>query len=107
MNTQQSVIRLVLILGVVIFFCLQGFVAPQLMAQVNGPQSEGKKNTDQLMKTGPLNIKEKIAVLVFLSWLWLSIVVLVYLLIQKIREADRLHEIKYFESSRTANKHQR
>lgn len=46
--------------------------------------------------TGPKNIKESTAIYVFLGWLWISIGVLIYILRLKIKEADRLHAIKFF-----------
>ncbi len=49
---------------------------------------------------GPQNIKEKTAIYVFLAWLWLSIGILVYILRLKIKEADRLHAIKFLNPDR-------
>jgi hypothetical protein len=44
----------------------------------------------------PKDIKEETAIYVFLGWLWLSILVLIYLLRLKIRECDRLDNFDYF-----------
>lgn len=49
---------------------------------------------------GPRNIKEKTAIYVFLGWLWVSIGVCVYILRLKIKEADRLHNMKFFSPER-------
>ncbi len=46
---------------------------------------------------GPKDIKEKTAIYVFLGWMWISIIVLVYILKLKINEVDRLLHIKYFD----------
>ncbi len=46
---------------------------------------------------GPKDIKEKTAIYVFLGWMWVSIIVLVYILKLKINEVDRLLHIKYFD----------
>lgn len=47
----------------------------------------------------PKDIKEAAAIAVFLGWLWLSILVLIYLLRLKIRECDRLDNFDYFLTS--------
>lgn len=44
----------------------------------------------------PKNIKEKTAIYVFLVWLWISIGALIYVLRLKIKEADRIHALKFF-----------
>ena len=46
----------------------------------------------------PKDIKEKTAIYVFVGWMWLSIIVLIFILRAKIREVDRLHRIKFFSS---------
>jgi len=45
----------------------------------------------------PLEARASTGLLVFLGWMWLAILVLVWILGMKIREADRLREIGYFE----------
>lgn len=47
---------------------------------------------------GPRDIKEKTTILVFIIWLWISIVVLGIFLRLKIIEVDRLFQQKYFDS---------
>ena len=47
---------------------------------------------------GPQNIKEKTTILVFLVWLWISVIVLGIFLRLKINEVDRLFHQKYFNS---------
>lgn len=49
---------------------------------------------------GPKDLKEKIGTIVFIIWLWITIIVLVFFLIQKIKEADRLHEFGFFHSQK-------
>lgn len=48
---------------------------------------------------GPTNIKEGTAILVFVGWMWLSIIVLIFILRAKIKEVDRLHHIKFFNET--------
>lgn len=44
------------------------------------------------------DIKERTAIYVFVGWMWLSIIVLIFILRAKIREVDRLHLIKFFSN---------
>jgi hypothetical protein len=48
---------------------------------------------------GPHNIKERTAIYVFLGWLWISIAVLVYFLRLKIKEIDRIYNLRFFSSA--------
>lgn len=48
------------------------------------------------------SLKEKTAVLVFLAWLWLIVGILVWLLRMKIREADRVHGLKFYPAAKDA-----
>jgi hypothetical protein len=48
---------------------------------------------------GPQNIKERTAVYVFLGWLWVSIAVLVYFLRLKIKEIDRVYNLRFFPAA--------
>jgi len=47
---------------------------------------------------GPQNIEEKTTILVFIVWLWISIIILGIFLRLKIIEVDRLFHQKYFNS---------
>ena len=44
---------------------------------------------------GPQTIKESTGIFVFIAWMWLAIFVLVYILSLKVKEVDRLFEIRY------------
>ncbi len=44
------------------------------------------------------DIRGSVGVIVFLVWLWLAILALEYVIGLKIKEADRLHEMKYFDA---------
>ncbi len=52
----------------------------------------------------PKNIKERTGIYVFLGWMWLSIIVLVYILKLKIDEVDRLLHIKFFRGTEKLRK---
>lgn len=48
----------------------------------------------------PQNIKEETGIFVFVGWMWLSIIVLIFFLRLKIREADRLFRLNFFSSGK-------
>ncbi len=48
------------------------------------------------------DLKEKTAVIVFLAWLWIIVGILVWLLRMKIREADRVHGLKFYPAAKEA-----
>lgn len=43
----------------------------------------------------PKDIKESTTIYVFVGWVWLSIIVLIFILRAKIKEVDRLHRIRF------------
>ncbi len=49
---------------------------------------------------GPQGIKESTGLYVFIAWLWLAILVLVYFLRLKIKEEDRLLEIRFLSEKK-------
>jgi hypothetical protein len=49
-------------------------------------------------KPGSKNIKDKIALYVFLVWVWIAIFVSIYFLRLKIIEVDRLFEYRFFQN---------
>jgi hypothetical protein len=60
------------------------------------PQPEEVKTLPEKTVPGPQNIKEITAIRVFLGWMWVSIAILVYFLVLKIKETDRLYFSRYF-----------
>lgn len=83
-----------------IFIFLSFSLLSSVLAQQPEPQAKSqiRKTTEESEKIvpSPHNIKESMAIYVFIGWLWASIFVLIYLLRQKIKEADRLHRLKFF-----------
>ena len=49
---------------------------------------------------GPQGIKESTGIYVFITWVWLAILVLVYFLRLKIKEIDRLLEIRFLSEKK-------
>ncbi len=67
-------------------------------------QQEPQKKTDaqaeqtaEEIEAGPTDIREKIGVPVFLGWMWICLIVLIYFLILKVKETDRLYELNYLK----------
>jgi hypothetical protein len=93
-----SALGLFLILGVCVVgaagmsHTMDGFQVEQEEAVKAKPEAEGQEK----VYGEPKDIKEAWAIYVFLGWLWLSILVLIYLLRLKIRECDRLDNFDYF-----------
>jgi len=65
---------------------------PQQETEIPGSKVEAEAAR---VSSGPANIKEKTGVIVFVVWVWAVIVVLGFVLREKAREADRLHELKF------------
>jgi len=59
---------------------------------------ETRNEAKTVVHPGPQDIVEKVGIYVFLAWVWISIVVLIYFLRLKVKEADRLYELKYYDS---------
>ena len=63
-------------------------------------ETEAQEPEPEEIRSGPKDIQERIAAYVFLGWLWLSILVLIYVLRLKIKESDRLNSIAYFDTDK-------
>jgi hypothetical protein len=61
-------------------------------------QAQQEETTEKAIHPGPQNIKEQTAICIFIIWIWSIIIVLIYILRKKIIEADRLHNLAYFDS---------
>ncbi len=57
-------------------------------------QAEAKPET---IHPAPMDIKEKTGVYVFLAWMWLTIGSLIFVFALKIREADRVFSLQYYQ----------
>jgi hypothetical protein len=65
------------------------------------PQTPPDKAKAETIHPAPKNIKEKSAVYVFLVWLWLTIASLIYVFALKIREADRILSLLYYQPDKS------
>lgn len=69
--------------------------------QSAGPKAEkaGPTSVEEVAEVivpAPKNQKEAMGIYVFLAWIWLSIFVLIYILRLKVKEVDRIHQLKFF-----------
>lgn len=86
-----------LLIGVLIFLTASLLITYKVNAQQEiNPESQNEVRAD--IQPGPQDIVEKVGIYVFLVWIWISIVVLIYFLRLKVKEADRLYELKYYDS---------
>lgn len=85
----------------ILVFCAGFFMPLAYGQQLQPPETEKKmeKNPEiQTSSPGPRNAKEKVALFVFLVWLWIAIGVSIYYMRLKIIEADRLNELHFYGS---------
>jgi len=100
-KTHANKILLSLFLGVLCFGLFSvNFGWAQEIEQIQKTRP-GENAAENMIVPAPKNIKEAIAIYVFLGWMWLSIFVLVYILRQKIKELDRIHKLKFFSSHKS------
>ena len=74
-----------------------------VLAQEAVPEEKNQEAQVEQGKTiipSAKDFKERTAIYVFVGWMWLSIIVLVFILRAKIKEADRLHSIKFFSDQK-------
>ena len=76
-----------------------GVILAQQVPPEEPVQKEQEVKEQGKIIPSPKDIKEKTAVYVFLGWMWLSIIVLVYILMLKIKEVDRLLHLKFFNET--------
>jgi hypothetical protein len=93
-----------LIIGFLLLFLFSWTYVPLSHAQQEvikeRPEETQKKEEPEKVVGTPQNIKERTGILVFVAWIWLSIIVLVYFLCLKIKETDRLYLLRFFSSEK-------
>jgi hypothetical protein len=93
--SHQKILRFILsgMILLNVFLCFSGLAQqPESSAEVQTVTEEAHEE----IKPAPKDIKEAIGIYVFLGWIWVSIFVLIYILLQKIKETDRIYRLKYF-----------
>ncbi|MGD2245962.1 MAG: hypothetical protein PVI11_05375 [Candidatus Aminicenantes bacterium] len=81
-----------------LFFVVAGFAQQVIQAEKNEITQEGE--IQDKITPGPQNIKESAGIFVFVAWMWLAIFVLIYVLRLKVKEVDRLFEIRYLSGKK-------
>jgi hypothetical protein len=69
-----------------------------LYAQQPGEASPQVEAEGGKIRPAPKNITEQVEICVFLAWIWGMILLLIFVLRHKIKEMDRLYEIRYFSN---------
>jgi len=96
--------REVFLLILAVSICSSSLFYPTLLAQQSerspAPQIE-TEGTQEVIEPAPKDIKEAVGIYVFLGWIWISIFVLVYILRQKIKEADRIYRLRFFSPGKS------
>ena len=92
------------VLCFLLFLLFSWFFAPPSQAQEEtGKEKVGGIQADEEPEKvvgAPRDIKEKTGIIVFVVWIWLSILVLVYFLRLKIKETDRLYLLRFISSEK-------
>lgn len=69
--------------------------------QVNQEKTvTAQEEVSEKIVPGPQGIKESTGIYVFIAWVWLAILVLIYFLRLKIKEVDRLLEIRFLSEKK-------
>jgi hypothetical protein len=93
-----------LVFGLFLLFLFSWTYVPPTQAQQEAikerPLEIQKDEKPEKIEGAPKDIKEQTGILVFVAWIWLSIIVLIYFLRLKIRETDRLYLLKFFSSEK-------
>ena len=76
------------------FFLLKPDFAQQVVQKEKTEITQEEESQEKII-SGPQNIKESTGIYVFVAWMWLAIFVLIYILMLKIKEVDRLLEIQF------------
>jgi hypothetical protein len=78
-----------------VFYCS----AQQDVAQTQKSTPQEKEEPEKIV-VGPQDVKQKTGILVFVAWMWVSILVLIYFLRFKIIEADRLYRFRFYSAKK-------
>ena len=92
-------ILLVCFLG--FLFAIPGFAQKTIPADQDLNPEDPARIEEKV--ASPQNIKETTGIYVFLAWMWISIVILLYIVRQKVKEEDRLHHLKFFSDEKMNN----
>jgi len=63
--------------------------------------NQNEEEVADVIVPSPKDHKEAMGIYVFLTWIWLSIGVLIYILRLKVKETDRIYRLKFFSKDKT------
>ena len=89
----------VLVISLHSFFLLKPDFAQQVGQKEKTEMTQEEESQEKII-SGPQNIKESTGVYVFIAWMWTAIFVLIYILMLKIKEVDRLLEIRFISEKK-------
>jgi hypothetical protein len=95
MKREKAGVLMLCVFLAVEFFLPVLSLAQQAAPPEKAPEMQTQTQSEKIIGV-PQNIKEASRIYVFLGWMWVSIAVLIYFFRLKIKEADRLYEIKFF-----------
>jgi hypothetical protein len=81
------------------FFIVEFNFAQQVRQEEQEEKIQVKDDQEKVIPS-PQNIKESTGIYVFVAWMWIAIFVLIYVLRLKIREVDRLLEIRFLPTKK-------
>jgi hypothetical protein len=81
-------------------FLLVVFFLSFFIAEFNFAQQVRQEEQEEKIIPSPQNIKESTGIYVFVAWMWIAIFVLIYILRLKIREVDRLLQIRFLSAKK-------
>ena len=99
MRKKKLIVLCSLIIALHSFVLLRHDFAQQVAQEEKTEMAKEHESQDKIV-SGPKDIKESTGIYVFVSWMWLAIVVLIYFLKLKIKEVDRLFEIRYLSGKK-------
>ena len=100
----SAIIRNKRSLALAVFLAVSLTLIGGLFAQEPGEAGPQAGAAGGKIHPGPKNITEKVEICVFLAWVWGVIFLLIFVLRHKIREMDRLYEIRYFSNKGQGNR---
>lgn len=89
--------------GLAVLFLMVSALFGGLMAQEPEQGIPQVEDAGGKIHPGPKNVTEKVEICVFLAWVWGVIFLLIFVLRHKVKEMDRLYEIKYFSNKGQGN----
>ena len=95
----RSIAWLVMFVSLYALFLVEPGFTQQVIPEDKSEMTQEEESQDKITP-GPQTIKESTGIFVFIAWMWLAIFVLVYILSLKVKEVDRLFEIRYLSGKK-------